>query len=76
MTWKEYKRTRLTAQERAILANNIERVSTAVKDGKMPTSANQTEITLIQKLTEDEERFVIGSMLNALAALDEIDVER
>ncbi|WP_258107073.1 hypothetical protein [Christensenella minuta] len=76
MTWKEYKQTRLTARERAILANHIEEVSQSINDGKMILGASGTLRTLIVKLVEDEGKYMIAGMLRALTALDGIDVRR
>ena len=76
MTWKEYKDMHLTAQERSVLANHIEVVSRSVNDREMPYRASGMLKTLIKKLMEDEQDYMIAGMLHALAALDDVKVER
>lgn len=76
MTWKEYKDMRLTAQEQVELANHIEEISQSVNDRKMPYRASGTLKTLIKKLMEDEQEYMIAGMLRTLAALDDVKVER
>lgn len=76
MTWKEYKQTRLTAQERAELAYHLKAVSKSVNDRKIDYRASGALKTLIEKLMEDEQDYMIAGMLRTLAALDEMKVER
>ncbi len=48
----------------------------SVNDRKMSCRASGTLKTLIAKLMEDEQDYMIAGMLRTLAALDEINVKR